>query len=54
MKGYEIAKELKVNSSTINRDIQYLTSQSQTFLNDLAKESLGLTIKDILVIGYIR
>jgi DeoR/GlpR family transcriptional regulator of sugar metabolism len=29
MKSYEIAKELKVNPSTISRDIQYLTSQSQ-------------------------
>jgi DNA-binding NarL/FixJ family response regulator len=31
MKGHEIAKELKVNPSTISRDISYLTSQSQNF-----------------------
>jgi IS30 family transposase len=45
MKGYEIAKELKVNPSTISRDISYLTSQSQNFLNDLAKESLPFMYK---------
>jgi DNA-binding NarL/FixJ family response regulator len=28
MKGYEIAKELEVDASTVSRDIQYLTSQS--------------------------
>jgi IS30 family transposase len=40
MKGYEIAKELKVDPGTVSRDVQYLTSQSQKFLDDLAKESL--------------
>jgi HTH domain len=45
MKGYEIAKELKVNPSTISRDISYLTSQSQNFLSDLAKESLPFMYK---------
>jgi IS30 family transposase len=45
MKGYEIAKELKVNPSTISRDISYLTSQSQKFLDDLAKESLPFMYK---------
>jgi DNA-binding NarL/FixJ family response regulator len=28
MKGYEIAKELDVDESTVSRDIQYLISQS--------------------------
>ena len=42
MKSYEIAKTLKVNKSTISRDISYLTSESQKFLNDLAKESLPM------------
>jgi IS30 family transposase len=42
MKGYEIAKELKVDPSTISRDIQYLTLQSQKFLTDLAKQTLPL------------
>ena len=40
MKGYEIAKELKVTQPTISRDIQYLTLQSQKYLNKLAKETL--------------
>jgi IS30 family transposase len=40
MKGYEIAKELGVDPSTISRDIQYLTSQSQNYLDSLAKETL--------------
>ena len=39
MKGYEIAKELKVTQPTISRDIQYLTLQSQKYLNNLAKET---------------
>jgi IS30 family transposase len=45
MKGYEIAKELNTTPATISRDIQYLTSQSQNFLNDLAKESLPFMYK---------
>jgi hypothetical protein len=40
IKGYEIAKELDVDPSTVSRDIQYLTSQSQNYLNSLAKETL--------------
>ena len=44
MKGYEIAKELDVDSSTVSRDIQYLISQSisqsHNYLNSLAKETL--------------
>jgi IS30 family transposase len=40
MKGYEIAKQLNVDPSTISRDIRYLTSQSQSYLNDMAKETL--------------
>lgn len=40
MKGYEIAKELNVDPSTISRDIQYLTSQSQNYLDSLAKGTL--------------
>lgn len=40
MKGYEIAKELEVDASTVNRDIQYLISQSHNYLNSLAKEAL--------------
>jgi hypothetical protein len=40
MKGYEIAKELGVNSSTISRDINYLIGQSHDYLSSLAKETL--------------
>ena len=40
MKGYEIAKDLGVDASTVSRDIQYLISQSHNYLNTLAKEAL--------------
>ena len=40
MKGYEIAKELGVDASPVIRDIQYLISQSHSYLNSLAKEAL--------------
>ncbi len=40
LKGYEIAKELGVDSATVSRDIKYLTADSQTYLNDLAKQTL--------------
>jgi hypothetical protein len=36
---------LKVDPSTVSRDIQYLTSQSQNFLSDLSKESLPFMYK---------
>jgi IS30 family transposase len=40
LKGYEIAKELGVDASTVSRDIQYLVAQSQNYLTSLAKEAL--------------
>ena len=40
MRGYEIAKEIDVDASTVSRDIQYLISQSHNYLNSLAKEAL--------------
>jgi IS30 family transposase len=40
MKGYEIAKELGVDASTISRDIHHLIGQSQNYLSSLAKETL--------------
>ena len=40
MKGYEIARELGVDASTVSRDIHYLIAQSQNYLNSLAKETL--------------
>src|SRR3954463_10755698 len=48
MKGYEMAKELNTPPATISRDIQYLTSQSQNFLNDLAKETLPFMYKSCI------
>lgn len=35
MKGYEIAKELRVDASTLSRDMQYLISQSHIYLTSL-------------------
>ena len=40
MKGYEIAKKLGVDASTISRDVHYLVGQSQNYLSSLAKEAL--------------
>jgi hypothetical protein len=40
MKGYEIAKELNVDSATVSRDIKYLTAESQNYLNNFAKSTL--------------
>ena len=40
MKTHEIARELNIDHSTISRDIKYLTAQSQSYLNSLAKETL--------------
>jgi hypothetical protein len=40
MKGYEIAKELGVDSATVSRDIKLLSAQSQSYLSNLAKETL--------------
>ncbi len=40
MKGYEIARELNVDSATVSRDIKYLVGQSQDYLTSLAKETL--------------
>ena len=45
MKGYEIAKVLGVDASTVSRDVQYLISQSHNYLNTLAKEALHSYIK---------
>jgi hypothetical protein len=40
MKRYDIAKELGVDPTTISRDTAYLVSESQHYLNSLAKETL--------------
>jgi hypothetical protein len=39
-RGIDIARDLKVDPATVSRDITYLTSQSQSYLNNLAKETL--------------
>lgn len=36
LKTNKIAKELNTDHSTVSRDIKYLTTQSQNYLNDLA------------------
>jgi hypothetical protein len=40
MKRHDIAKELGVDPATISRDTAYLVSESQHYLNSLAKETL--------------
>ena len=40
LKGYEIAKELKVTEAIVSRDIQFLTKESQNYLNELAKQTV--------------
>jgi hypothetical protein len=45
VKSYDAAKELGVDPSTITRDIKFLTTNSQKFLNDLAKQSLPFMYK---------
>ena len=40
MKGYEIARELGVDASTVSRDVRYLISRSNNYLNTLVKEAL--------------
>ena len=40
LKGYEIAKELNVNSATVSRDIKHLTENSHNYLTDLARQTL--------------
>ena len=40
MKAYEIAKELNIDPATVSRDIRFLTAESQSYLNDLARSTL--------------
>src|SRR2546426_12210121 len=40
MTRQDIAKALKVDASTISRDIEYLTLQSQQYIDDMAKKTL--------------
>jgi IS30 family transposase len=40
MRTSEIAQTLNVDTSTVNRDIKFLTLQSQNYLNDLARSTL--------------
>jgi DNA-directed RNA polymerase specialized sigma24 family protein len=54
MKGYEIAKELGVDASTVSRDIQYLVSQSHNYLNSLAKEVLPFMYQTSIDVSNIN
>jgi len=40
MTRLDIAKALKVDASTISRDIEYLTLKSQQYIDDMAKKTL--------------
>ena len=40
MEGYKIAKELNVAPATVSRDIKHLTTESQNYLNSLARQTL--------------
>ena len=40
MTRQDIAKALKVDASTISRDIEYLTIKSQQYIDDMAKKTL--------------
>ena len=40
LKGYEIAKTLNVDATTVSRDIKFLTAESQNYLNELARSTL--------------
>ena len=40
MTRQDIAKALKVDASTISRDIEYLTLKSQQYIDDMAKKTL--------------
>ena len=40
LKGYQIANKLNVDSSTVSRDIQYLSKESSNAVSSLAKETL--------------
>jgi IS30 family transposase len=48
MKGYEIARALDTNQSTVSRDIKFLTAQSQDYLNSLAKETLSFMYQTLI------
>ena len=48
MSETEIAKKLKVNQSTISRDVKVLKKMSQQFVYDLAKSNLAYCYKQCL------
>ena len=55
MRVGEISKELRVDQSTITKDIKHLAGQSQNYLTDLARSTLPLmyqisieSIRDVL------
>ena len=42
LKGYQIAMELDISPSSVTRDIQFLSKQSNTSLKSLVKETMPL------------
>src|SRR6187200_2325535 len=40
LKNYEIARQLQVDAPTVSKDIRYLVSQSQYYIDSLARETL--------------
>ena len=48
MSETEIAKKLKVDQSTISRDVKVLKKMSQQFVYDLAKSNLAYCYKQCL------
>ena len=48
MSETEIAKKLKVDQSTISRDVKVLKKMSQQFVYDLAKSNLAYCYKQYL------
>jgi hypothetical protein len=45
MTRQDIARALKVDASTISRDIEYLTLKSQQYIDDMAKKTLPFMYK---------
>jgi IS30 family transposase len=40
LRGHEISKALNVDAATVSRDVKFLTTESQNYLNDLARSTL--------------
>jgi hypothetical protein len=53
MKTYEITKELNTDHSTISRDINYLTSQSQNYSNSIVISSSSVP-SNFIIAPYLH